>query len=374
MSEEEKIALFDAYLADELSEIDKENFELLIDKNEIFRGDFEAYQAFAEKIKIAEEYGTIKTYLKTIHAETQKPKKSVFLSPKFYIPFMAAAVIAILFMVIPMNTSEDKVAMADDSSQEYSPTTNAEEAAEIEEGVDSENLNDSIDFEMFTEAENNSENNGIDKLDKSLIYKRATPIGTSFLISEKGYFITAKHLVFKKRYVRLQNKEANLAFYAEVVYRDTLTDFAVLKCSDENSASMVSAPYKLNNKKPNLGDEVFTLGYPKTEIVYTKGAVSSANGFKSDSITYELSLASNAGNSGAPIFSKKGTFMGFIVANNSKKQSVTYAVKPDYIAQRMNQLQQNMDIGVSKNYNTISSKTATLIRRFSPFIFEVHED
>lgn len=374
MSEEEKIALFDAYLRNELSVEDRAGFKTLLDKNEDFKKDFDAYQSTAHEIKEGQEYGLIKETLKEIHAEHIQPKKSILLRAKFIIPIVsAAAILVLLITVFPFNENGDTAQAENVSADDYSPTDNEEEAGEgeafYEEATEVQEM-DSIIHENYADT-NNENNNSVDFLNKVIEYTQSVPLGTSFQISKKGYFITAKHLVYKKRYVQLHNKEQQLAFYAEVIYRDTLADFAVLKCSDSIANLLNPCPYKIRSKQPNLGDEVFTLGYPKAEIVYTKGAVSSSKGYRSDSLTFELSLPSNSGNSGAPLFSKSGNFMGLIVANNSKKQSVTYVVQPTYIAERIQQLRSKYDIDMSKNYSKNSQKPSYLIEKFTPFIFEL---
>lgn len=367
MSEEEKIALFDAYSRNELSLEDRAGFETLLDKNDQFQQDFDEYKKIATEIKDGEEYGLIKKTLKDIHADLNSPKKSIFLQAKFYIPIIsAAAVLVLLFTVFPFGggSGNGDTAQAENLADDYSPTDNEEDAVEATEAFEEE---DSANSEGASEEMGNS----FDQLDEQCDYNESVPLGTCFQISENGYFITAKHLVYKKRYVIIQNKEQNLAFYTEVIYRDTLTDFAVLKCSDSIAHLLKPSPFKIRSTSPVLGDEVFTLGYPKADIVYTKGAVSSSKGYHSDSLTFELSMASNPGNSGAPLFSKTGNFMGFIIANNSKKQSVTYVVQPAYIYSRIKQLDERFDIDMSNNYSKNSQKTSYLIGKFTPFIFEL---
>lgn len=368
MNEEEKIALFDAFLAGQLSATDKADFNTLIEKNQAFKADFESYQKSSAEIKTSQEYNIIKNSLKEIHSTMKANEKPLIFKLKFIIPIVsAAAVIVLLFTVYPFNENGDTES-ANVMSDDYSPTENQEEATESLEEYE---MADSTAIAVDTESYNVSYSINVDRLTEPIEYSESVPLGTSFQLSANGYFITAKHLVYKKRYVILQNKEQNLAFYAEVIYRDTLTDFAILKCSDSISNLLKPSPYKVRPTKPQLGDEVFTLGYPKADIVYTKGSISSAKGYRSDSLTFELSMASNPGNSGAPLFSKNGNFMGFIIANNSKKQSVTYVVQPSYIYERIIQLNERFNIDMSKNYSKNSQKTGYLIDKFTPFIFEL---
>ena len=67
MKEEEKIALFDAYLGNELSAEDRANFELLLEKNIDLKAEFEEYKSFSQEIYEGAEYGSIKGNLDQIH-------------------------------------------------------------------------------------------------------------------------------------------------------------------------------------------------------------------------------------------------------------------------------------------------------------------
>ncbi|MEO9534111.1 MAG: serine protease [Crocinitomicaceae bacterium] len=360
MSEEEKIALFDAYQANELSGQALIDFELLLDKNEDFKNDFEEYKGFAKKIKDGEEYGRIRKKLKSIHAETQKEKAPI-LRPKFYIPLIAAAVVALVVIILPNQFLGEN---GDTASADYQELSTAEE----------DNANHSDDYSEEYEPVDDNDSGAviISKLDEQLSYQKGNPRGTCFLISNEGYFITAKHLVYKKKYVKIQQNELDQAFYTEVVYRDSLLDFAILKCSDVNAEQLKAPPYKLSNAAPGLGDDIFTLGYPKADIVFTKGSVSSANGFKSDSMTYEVSMPANKGNSGAPLFSNNGYLEGFVIANHSKKQSVTYVVKPSYIQNRIDNLQDSLAIDMRKNYLRKYTKLSDRVKKYTPFVYELY--
>jgi len=370
MNEEEKIALFDAYLKGELSGDHLHDLEKLLDKSEEFRAEFEAYQLFANQIKSGEEYGRINKKLRKIHHElyTQK-KKPLLLRPVFLTIASAAAIITLLVTVVPnlLNTGSENAVAANDYQELNGDAEAAEEATEIYVEYDSiENNKDSSDNMGEYESE------AIDALDQSIAYsQQKEPKGTCFLISNAGYFITAKHLVKKRKIVRIQQKELDMAINTEVIYRDSVLDFAILRCSKSKSELFGRVPYRIMKNDPSLGEDVFTLGFPKPEVVYTKGTVSSENGFRSDSLTYEISMPANKGNSGAPLFGDRGNLAGFIVANNSKKQSVTYVVKPSYIHQIISDID-DYNIDLSNNYSKTSSKRATLIEAFRPFVFEVH--
>ena len=377
MSEEEKIALFDAFLRNEMSDSDELDFLVLVDKSDDFSVEFEEYKAQSALIKSAEEYGQIKTKLKGIHKEVHKPKKSIFIQAKFWIPLAAAAVVAIIVMAVPnlMGGNSD-TASAENASDDINYLSNddavyleSEVYEEASEVVDESEADSTNSEGYFHETESTE----ISELNEELKYSDYhTPKGSCFPISDQGYFITDKHLVHKRRYVKIQQKDLNIAFNTEVVYRDSILDFAILRCSEKNAYLIERVPFKMVKNQPSLGDNVFSLGYPKADIVYTKGDVSSENGFKSDSMTYEISMPANPGNSGAPLFTIKGDLAGFIIANNSKKQSVTYVVKPEYILSRIENLHEKFEISMKSNYSVRYNQTSTMIKKYRPFIFEVH--
>ena len=370
MTEEEKIELFDAYLSNELSAEDKVDFQRLLDKNIDLKAEFEEYKSFSQEIYEGAEYGSIKGNLDQIHTGLygeQKSSKPLILRPKFYIPLGIAASITLLVMIVnPFGKGGNGDMVANEN--EYHELTNTE-ATDEEAG---EGADDTYEENIFTHEfeETDTASNSI--LDQELQISYKTPKGSCFMISKDGFFITSKHLVKNRKYVRIQQKDRGKAFHAEVVYRDSLLDFAILQCARKQTDKFKAIPFKFYRKKPSLGEDVFTLGYPKADIVYTKGVVSSETGFKSDSVSYEASMPSNPGNSGAPLFTAKGDLVGMVIANNSKKQSVTYILKPYYIQERLKNLKDSLNIDMSSNYTKRFARIPDMIEKYRSYIFEIH--
>jgi S1-C subfamily serine protease len=364
MIDENNIALFDAFLRDEMSSTEKDDFKLHLSQNPAVEKEFDAYVALSNDIKNGEEYRQIKEKLENIHKTVIPSSKPLILRPRFWVPLAVAAAVTVLVLIIPI-TNNVGTSVADNNA-DYHPLINdgddEDDAAATEEEV-------VMCEEVF---ENDSADILSGPIHKELSYIHKQPKGTCFLISQNGYFLTNKHLVRKKQFVRLQQHDLNVSFNAAVVYRDTLLDFAILKCSEENADKLKAVPFRFYQKTPSIGDEVFTLGYPKSDIVYTKGDVSSETGFRSDSLSYEISMPSNPGNSGAPLFNKRGDLIGLIMANNSRKQSVTYIIKHDYIQDRLSTLKDSLDIDMSRNYTKRYSNRSDQIKKYRSFIFELH--
>lgn len=325
--------------------------------DEGFKNEFNEYQAFIVEVQESINYGETKKRLDKIHQDLYPIKKAFYLRPSFYVIASIAACF-ILFVMIDPNLYGDKT-MSEDNS--YVELTNDEENAESSD--------DAID--LYEMPEYPSDIIIIDSLIKQV---QTVPIGTSFLISEDGIFITSKHLVKNRDVVTLQNKDSELTFQAEVIYTDTLMDFAILQCHENLLSNFARIPFKFNGSNTELGEEVFTLGYPKKDIVYTKGDISSENGYKSDSLYIEISMAANPGYSGAPLFNKDGHLVGIITANNSRKQLVTYALKHQYIKDLISELREKeiIDINMKRNYTKKYKTRSKMIQSYRSFIFEVH--
>lgn len=368
MSEEEKIALFESYLMGELSGDELEDFESRLDQSPAFKASFKSHKALVESIEDGVEYGNIRTQLEDIHQkEVGKTKVINFKKPLILTLSIAASVAFILLIIDPFNHNSNQ----DSATAEYQELDNGESYAEegseddvaTESVADTENATDTIQYK-------DSANLNQDILE----FIPRDPKGTAFLISENGYFLTSKHLVEKRHLVKLQQKDLGLTFKAKVIYTDSLMDFAVLQCNEEIAANFERIPFKFGKKNPRIGDEVFTLGYPKKEIAYTTGDVSSETGYKSDTLYYEISLPSNPGYSGAPLFSTSGYLAGIITANHSKKQSVTYVLRPDYILNCMDSLNLDLDpkIDMKRNYYKNYSQRSDRVDKYRPYVFEVH--
>jgi S1-C subfamily serine protease len=370
LKREENIALFDDYLTGLMSAEEMNAFEEKLKVDESFRKEFEEYKAYSTAIFEGEEYGQIRQSLEEIHRDVYPPK-TFFLRKPFLIAVSTAAILVLSLLIIdPFGLEGGEMAV---EANEYNELSGVEEGEVGEEDVASE--------EAYVEADTNegvtdvhlspemviTEDSLLDAINKK-------PLGTAFLISEKGYFITAKHLLRKKKKVTLQQKKLGLTFHAKKVYVDSLLDFAILQCDPKVVDHLSAVPFRFYKKQMELGEEVFTLGYPKRDIVYTEGNVSSETGFKSDTNYFEISMPSNPGYSGAPLFNQHGDLVGIITANNSKKQSVTYAVRHDYIEHKIDELMQtdSLNIDMRTNYRTYNKKRSEQIKKIRPFIFEIH--
>jgi S1-C subfamily serine protease len=160
--------------------------------------------------------------------------------------------------------------------------------------------------------------------------------GTAFLIDAKGYLITNAH-VLKGQSAVVVNKKGE-EFTTRIVNIDLFRDLAILKIEDDDYKQGSYLPYSIKKTDVDLGEELFTLGYPREEIVYNMGYLSAASGFNGDTASCQLSLNANPGNSGAPVFNKNGDIVGVLSGRETQSQGVTFAVKARSIFEMIEEL------------------------------------
>jgi S1-C subfamily serine protease len=102
-------------------------------------------------------------------------------------------------------------------------------------------------------------------------------------------------------------------------------DIAIIKIIPD---SLQIKPHNLYIEKSQLllGQELFGLGYPKKDLVYGKGEISSLSGYQSDTNMIQVSVPTNPGNSGTPLFNKKGALVSLIIGKNIKEEGSAYGL------------------------------------------------
>jgi len=158
--------------------------------------------------------------------------------------------------------------------------------------------------------------------------------GSGIAISSEGYIITNYHVIknAKKIEVELHPERIPITYNAKIVGQDPKTDIAILKIDDIKFQNLPKLPYAFQPALVDVGEEVFTLGYPLTatmgsEIKLTDGLVSSRTGYQGDANTYQISVPVQPGNSGGPLFDKNGQLVGIIKAKHAHAENAGYAVK-----------------------------------------------
>lgn len=167
-----------------------------------------------------------------------------------------------------------------------------------------------------------------------------TGFGSAFLVDGKGYLVTNAHVVRNaKGLVVLNNKGAE--FKAIIVKIDEAKDIAILKVVDKDYKSAGSVPYGIRKSSTDIAEPIFTLGYPRNEIVYGEGYLSAKTGFNGDTLSCQIAVAANPGNSGGPVFNKNGEVIGILSTKETKADGVVFAIQSKYIIETVNQLKKD---------------------------------
>jgi len=179
--------------------------------------------------------------------------------------------------------------------------------------------------------------------------------GTSFLIDGKGLLVTNAHVVNDATTVVVQNTKGQ-EFRAKTIYVNAVSDLAILKIVDDDFKSVGPLPYGIRKSSVGLGEQLFTLGFPREVIVYNEGYMSAKTGFRGDTLTCQIGVAANPGNSGGPVFNKYGEVIGIINTREAKAEGVVFAVTAKNIFTSLEELKKDTA------YQHIKLSTSSSIR------------
>ena len=168
---------------------------------------------------------------------------------------------------------------------------------------------------------------------KKAIDKPANPGrfgGTGFAISSNGYVVTNYHVIQGADSVYIQRVDGQ-SFKVKEVYIDPACDLAVLQIVDPAFKPFTKLPYAFKKSIADLGEDVFTIGFPDDKSVYGKGYLSSRTGYAGDTLAYQVSIPVNPGNSGGPLLDNYGNVIGIISGKQTQLDGVAFAIKSKFI-------------------------------------------
>jgi serine protease Do len=201
--------------------------------------------------------------------------------------------------------------------------------------------------------------------------RTANYAGTGFLIAAQGYVATSYHVVRDADSVYLENEKFG-SLTARVVHTDPQNDVTILQIT---SAWLPhSVPFRLASRQASLGEKVYTLGFPREDVVFGEGAVSALSGYHQNVNAYQVSIPVNPGNSGGPLLNEKGELIGIISGLQSQTQGAAFAIKSSALlaAAKAPELDTLSKPLVLPQRNSLQSATRVQqIQRLKDFVFMV---
>jgi serine protease Do len=194
--------------------------------------------------------------------------------------------------------------------------------------------------------------------------------GTGFAISNDGYIATNYHVVKDANAIYVQTAKGDMKAY--IVAREPNADIAILKLEDKNYRfGKTALPYNISKPVSGLGQRVFSIGYPKDEVVYNEGYISCENGYEGDKHSYQLEMTANPGQSGSPVMDKYGSVIGVVTGKQSNTTGTTFAVHSDALIDLVQSLPKSAGIRLPDNNRMTKMERTEQVKKMRDYVFSI---
>ena len=161
--------------------------------------------------------------------------------------------------------------------------------------------------------------------------------GTGFVVNGTGNVVTNAHVVADCS--QLQVVHAGKSYEASRQSFDRQNDLALLTSTFRSESQGLNIDTAVAGR---LGEDIVAVGYPlygvlSTSLKVTTGNISATAGLEDDSRYYQISAPIQPGNSGGPLFNKRGSIIGIVSAKlddlwsiksfGTLPQNVNFAIK-----------------------------------------------
>ncbi len=197
--------------------------------------------------------------------------------------------------------------------------------------------------------------------------------GSGFLISSNGYVVTSYHVVKAADSVYIENDKYG-KLKTSVVYADPASDIAVLMIADDEFQKTKTFACSIQSREADIGEAVYTLGFPREEIVYGEGSISASTGYQQNESAYQVSVPLNPGNSGGPLIDQQGALIGIVNGVQTQTQGAAFAIKSEVLLEKLqaissDSLQRPLKLS---SQNPLAGMTrVNQIKRWKDFVFIV---
>jgi serine protease Do len=197
--------------------------------------------------------------------------------------------------------------------------------------------------------------------------------GTGFALTSEGYLVTSYHVIQGADSLLIEGRDQQ-RYHAEPVYSDVAHDLAILRITDKKFTGFGRLPYTFKAGQADLGERVFTLGYPREDVVYGEGALSARSGFEGDTAFYQISIPVNPGNSGGPLLDEKGNLIGIVSGRQNDVQSAAFATKSSYLVRLVDSLSEKEPVApyhLPKTNQLTGTGRPQQIKKLQDYVFVV---
>lgn len=362
-SDQEFLEWADAYIKGELSPREQEEFERYCEDTPAARAQLEEHRSFLKHLGFYGKRINLQQRMDAIHADLDmdeilrnaRPHSPVVVRMwnKYKINTIVAASVALLAVFSTLWITGYFTKVKDNTSQ-YSALRR--------------------DMNSITRRQNalikefNRKNSNTEKRAEASHYG-----ATGFALSADGYLVTNYHVIQEADSVYVQSNNGS-SYKIKVVHVDKDYDLAILQIDDPSFQGLGNVPYTFKKASSDIGEDVFTIGFPRDEAVYGSGYLSSQSDYAGDTIAYQVSIPVNPGNSGGPLVDNHGNIIGIVKGKQTLADGAAFAVKSKFLLKSLQDLSDG-DEGekiVLNKKNTLGKLSRTdQIKKIQDFIFMV---
>jgi S1-C subfamily serine protease len=174
--------------------------------------------------------------------------------------------------------------------------------------------------------------------------KPVAATGTGFLVSPKGLMVTNHHVIEGHDKVEIWVPSTGKTLAARVIASDRSNDLALLRVEPATDIPADLAFPVIAKSPPDVGQTVFTVGFPVPEIMgrepkYSQGVLNAHSGGRDNIRFLQHSIPIQPGNSGGFLVSEAGEVCGVVQSTlnamvllgeaGALPQNVNYAIKSE---------------------------------------------
>jgi S1-C subfamily serine protease len=112
-------------------------------------------------------------------------------------------------------------------------------------------------------------------------------------------------------------------------------------------------------------------------MVYGEGYLSAKTGYKNDTLSCQITVPANPGNSGGPVFNHNGEVIGILNSKETQSEGVVFAIQSKYIYQAIEELKKNSlyaNVKLSSKSSVAGLDKVQQVKKIEDYVFMVKGD